>query len=113
MIKETNSLKIIMLSTTFDDKLKANNVSTNLLERRLAACISCREIDSRYWWEGEIHTSKEFELLIKTNLRNLKILIEEIKGLHTYEEPEILYWHADTTQSYSSWIENTCCLFNN
>ena len=100
--------ELIMLLTTCDDKCTLNKISRQILELRLAACISLQEVCSDYWWEGEINSSKEFQITIKTNKCNIKKLIDKIIELHPYDEPEIIYWPISSSKGYSSWLNNAC-----
>lgn len=78
-----------MLTTTPNLEL-ANSISNELIEKKLAACISINKITSIYHWEGKTENSDEFELKIKTKLKNFKKIKKLIISLHTYDVPEIL-----------------------
>ena len=108
MTLETNESDLLILLTTCDDKDSLDKISRQILESRLAACISCQEVSSDYWWEGEINSSKEFQISIKTNKSNIKNLIEKIIELHPYDQPEIIYWPILSSKGYSSWLNNSC-----
>tara|TARA_Y100001968_G_scaffold204831_1_gene188088 strand:- start:530 stop:859 length:330 start_codon:yes stop_codon:yes gene_type:complete len=108
MSTKSKKSDLIILITTFDEKKNAILVSNEILENKLAACISFREITSNYWWNNKINITNEFELLIKTNNANLKKLIKKIVDLHNYAEPEIIYWDVQSNESYSRWLNENC-----
>ena len=87
--------KLLLLITTVPNQLLAEQISKELIERKLAACISIKEIKSIYRWQGNIEENKVFELTI--------ILKEKI----TYEVPEIIYKIFDSENSYFKWLEES------
>ena len=105
--KKFNSSMFFIL-TTLDDKRRALSLSEIILKKRLAACISCREVESSYWWKNKISSNKEFELLIKTNQASLSKVIDTIKDLHDYDIPEIIHWPVNSSQEYMSWLNESC-----
>ena len=100
--------KLLVVLTTIDDEEKALFISQEILKKRLAACISCREIKSTYWWNHKINSSKEYELMIKTLENNLNSLKELINHLHPYELPEILSWESLCSKEYYEWLNSNC-----
>ena len=82
-------------------------ISKELIERKLAACISIKEIKSIYVWQENIEENKEFELTIKSMPKNLNELTLFLKEKITYEVPEIIYKIFDSENSYFKWIEES------
>ncbi len=99
--------KLLLLTTTAPNQLLAEKISKELLERKLAACISIKEIQSFYIWEGNIEEDKEFELTIKTIPENLNELTWFLKEKITYEVPQIIYKIFDSENSYFQWLEES------
>jgi periplasmic divalent cation tolerance protein len=81
---------IIILSTA--SKLEeAERIAQALVEEKLAACVNLLpQIDSRYWWDGEIQSGQEVLMIIKTLRSRFKAVEARIKALHSYTVPEIL-----------------------
>jgi periplasmic divalent cation tolerance protein len=81
----------IQVITTVDKQEKAKELAEHLVKLRLAACVQIDgPIESVYRWEGEIDTSSEWRLTIKTR-RGVYVEVEDaIRGWHDYEVPEIL-----------------------
>jgi len=82
--------KIVVMTTagSFDE---AASISKLLIKKRLAACCSVlQNVQSTYWWKGEIIEDAEVIVLIKSQKSVQQELIETIKSVHSYEVPEIL-----------------------
>ena len=99
--------KLLLLITTAPNQLLAEKISKELIERKLAACISIKEIKSIYRWQGNIEENKEFELTIKSIPENLNKLTLILKEMITYEVPEIIYKIFDSENSYFQWIKES------
>ena len=99
--------KLLLLITTVPTQLLAKRIAKELIERKLAACISIKEIKSIYIWRGNIEENKEFELTIKSLPENLNKLTLILKEKITYEVPEIIYKIFDSENSYFKWIEES------
>ena len=99
---------LFIVLTTIDSQDRASFIAEKLLELKLAACVNCREVNSKYLWNEKLTLSKEFELLIKTNQACLPKLIEKINDLHTYDLPEIIFWHAKASPDYIEWVNSSC-----
>ena len=100
--------KRLVLSTA-GTREEAGTIAQELVRRRLAACVNIMgPIDSVYRWKGEVETSQEFLLLIKTTadqFAGLKVALEE---MHSYEVPEcICVAIEDGLSDYLNWIGNS------
>jgi len=85
------STKTLILLCTCPDDAVAANLSARLVEQGLAACINrVPGLSSVYMWEGEMQSSTEVLLMIKTAESTVERLIVELKRLHPYELPEII-----------------------
>ena len=101
---DDSSQEIYLLITTESDKNNAYKIANYLLEEKLIPCISFKEIESFFWWEGEIKKSKEIQLIIKCKKENLKEIFKRISEIHSYEVPEIIYFPAKTSKDYYQWV---------
>jgi periplasmic divalent cation tolerance protein len=61
-----------------------------LVNRRLVACVNIVPVRSCYYWKGEFCKDEEDLLIAKTPLARADEVISAIKGLHSYEIPEII-----------------------
>ncbi len=85
---------------------KAESIAKAVVESKHCACVNVvGDIKSYYWWEGKIEEDRECLLIIKTNLKNLKLLFELIKEIHPYDVPEIIALPIEEgNQDYLDWI---------
>lgn len=97
----------IQVITTTADRKEADAIAEAVLKQRLAACVQIGgPIDSSYWWNSRIETSREFILTIKTRRDLFPRLEAAILALHSYEQPEILAVAAlEVTPGYLKWLE--------
>jgi len=99
--------KLLLLITTAPNQLLAEKISKEIIERKLAACISIKEIKSIYIWQGNIEENKEFEITIKSMPEKLNELTLMLKEKITYEVPEIIYKIFDSENSYFQWMKES------
>ena len=99
--------KVLFLITTVPNQLLAEQIAKELIEVKLAACVSIKEIKSIYKWQGRIEENKEFELTIKSLPENLNELTLIVKSKTTYEVPELIYKIFDSENSYFQWIKES------
>ena len=99
--------KLLLLITTAPNQKLAEQISKDLIERKLAACISIKEIKSIYKWQENIEENKEFELTIKSLPENLNKLTNIVKEKNTYEVPELIYKIFDSEISYFHWVKES------
>ena len=94
--------------TTTDSQHEASRIATELVERRLAACVNIiPQIESIYRWEGKVERASEWLLIIKTEANVFDRLREAIHELHSYDVPEcIMLEIADGSQPYLKWIKD-------
>ena len=97
----------IQVITTTADRQEADAIAEAVLKQRLAACVQIGgPIDSSYWWNSRIETSREFILTIKTRRELFPRLEAAILALHSYEQPEILAVAAvEVTPGYLKWLK--------
>ncbi len=101
------NLEFIIVITTTDKKEEAERLTTEVLRERLAACAHIIEIESFYWWKGQLERSKEYRVEFKTKLTLLEVLKNKLKSIHSYEVPEIVALPLiDGGEEYFKWLEN-------
>ena len=97
--------KILVIITTEPKRSNAEEISKLLIEKKLAACISLKEISSSYFWEGNIETSNEIEITIKSTLEKREVLINTLKNKLSNEVPQIVFKEYDSELDYFNWIK--------
>lgn len=93
----------IILTTCFEKE--SENMAKKLLEEKLCSCISITNAKSLYWWERKIEKGNEALLIIKTKDNLADELMEKIKQVHSYENPEIIVLNIEkAAEKYLKWI---------
>ena len=97
--------KRIVLSTAGSEE-EARRIALHLVENQLAACVNIvPQIESVYRWQGNVESSREWLLLIKTTAEKFKIVRDAIRELHSYDLPEcIAIAIEDGSAQYLEWI---------
>ena len=98
--------KIVLFSTCSGEK-EGENLARLLVDSRLAACVSLIPgIRSFYRWKGEVESSEECLLLIKSSRENFEALRERLEAAHSYEVPELLALAVlEGSTKYMNWLE--------
>lgn len=92
--------------TTVGDKPVAEKLASQLVERRLAACVNVvGPVQSVYRWQGSIERSQEYLLIIKTGAEQASRLHSAFKELHPYELPEHVEVSVEGgSEAYLAWV---------
>ena len=97
---------LFFVITTEADKLNAYKLSDNLMKKKLIACVNFNNVESHFWWEGEINKSKEVQLIMKCKKENLNEVCLNISKTHSYETPEIVYFPVSSSNHYYNWVSS-------
>ena len=95
---------------TSSNRKDAETAARQLLEGGLIGCANFFDgVDSMFMWEGEIASSQECGVLLKTDAQLLKPAIERLEELHPYETPAILCWNCDEAGAATrEWLGSLC-----
>ena len=93
--------------TTESSKTNALRMSKLLIQNKLAACVSIKQIFSIYNWDDEIEENKEFEITIKSKPEFKDYLIDFVNKNSTYDVPQIIYKKYHAEMKYFDWLNNT------
>ena len=100
-------MKYNLVYITASDLEEARKIGRELVASRLAACVNIIDnMNSFYWWEGEIQDDREVVLVAKTRETLVPKVIDKVKSMHSYSCPcvvslPILAGNPDFLQ----WIE--------
>ena len=91
---------------TASSREEAEKIANSLVEKRLAACAQIiSDIQSIYWWEEKLCNDKEVFFVAKTTAALFSELTLEVKRLHTYKVPEIVFLPIqDGLPEYLDWM---------
>jgi periplasmic divalent cation tolerance protein len=97
--------KIVVLNTCGSAE-EAETVARNLIDQRLAACVTViSPAKSFYRWNGAVTSASEWLLLIKTSRPLFARLQAVLETSHTYEVPEIIALPViEGSTNYLSWL---------
>jgi periplasmic divalent cation tolerance protein len=101
--------KCVVLVTCSSEE-EASRIARALVVQRLAACVNILEspVRSVYRWKGSVETAMEHLLIIKTRRARLAALEAAVKGLHSYDTPEVIALPiAAGSRRYLAWLEES------
>ena len=100
-----NSEYIIVLVTTAN-KAEAEKIAQSLLKERLIACANIlNPVTSFFFWSGKIDKAEECLMVMKSRRDLFAELAECLKGLHSYEVPEVLAIPiVEGSAAYLAWM---------
>tara|TARA_B100000902_G_C27126613_1_gene821469 strand:- start:97 stop:420 length:324 start_codon:yes stop_codon:yes gene_type:complete len=97
---------LYVVITTEADKKNAYKIADLLLGENLIPCVTFKNVESRFWWRGEINHTKEVQLIIKCKEANINKVCKKIAEFHSYEVPEILYFPVSANENYNNWVKS-------
>ena len=100
-------MEVLVMITTESTKTNALRVARLLIQKKLAACVSIKQIFSIYEWDDRIEETEEFEIIIKTKLEFKDTLIDFINKASTYDVPQIIYNRYHSGMKYYDWLNKT------
>ena len=100
-------MEVLVIVTTESSKPNALRMAKLLIQNKLAACVSIKQISSFYEWEDAIEETKEFEITIKSKPEFKDYFVDFLHKTSTYDVPQIIYkkYHAD--MKYYDWLNKT------
>ena len=97
---------IFLIITTESNENNAYKIANLLLKKKLTPCVSFKNIESHFWWEGEINKSNEVKLIIKCKEQNLDKVLKMVSENHSYEIPETIYFPVSASKDYYYWVNS-------
>ena len=97
----------IVVFTTCGLAEEAERVARGLVEKRVAACVNVVSgVRSIYQWQGKVEEASEHLLIIKSRRDLFDRLQEALRGLHSYQVPEIVALPVvDGLEAYLGWMD--------
>ncbi len=94
---------------TAKEMKEAKKISTELLERKKAACITLfPEVYSLFFWEGKLEEVREVKVLFKTTKEKVQDIVLYIQENSSYRVPEVLQVPIEGgNSSYLKWVEES------
>jgi periplasmic divalent cation tolerance protein len=97
---------VVFITTGNSDE--AEKIANILVSSRKAACVNILpQVDSRFWWQGQIDSADEALLIVKTKASLLDELVSLVKENHSFEVPEIIALPiVGGNRDYLKWINS-------
>ncbi len=84
-------MELVLVITHLPDKKAAVVLAEALIAQQLAACVNIlNPCISVYRWQGNIESTNEMPVLIKTQRQHYDRVEQLIKMMHPYELPEVI-----------------------
>jgi len=101
----TSNARIVLTTAANHDQ--AAQLASTLVEERLVACATLiPAVESIYRWEGQVESSTETLLLLKTAADQLGPLEARLHELHSYQVPEFLVLDVELgSHAYLEWLQ--------
>jgi periplasmic divalent cation tolerance protein len=81
----------IIVFVTCKSKPEAEKIARALLKEKLIACANLiAPVHSLFHWQGKIEEAEECLMVLKSRCDLFDALAQRLRGLHSYEVPEIL-----------------------
>ena len=100
-------MEVLIVITTESNKKNALRMAKLLIQKKLAACVSIKQIFSIYEWDDDIEETKEFEITIKSKPEFKDYLVNFLHEISTYEVPQIIYKKFSSDIKYYDWLNKT------
>jgi len=100
--------QVLLLIATEHNKKAAKKIAISLLKKKLAACISLKDIYSIYEWEGKIEEVYEVQIIIKSKPELKNALVVFLKNKISYDIPQIIYKEFNSENKYTNWVNKSC-----
>jgi periplasmic divalent cation tolerance protein len=101
------SPRILYITTGSRDE--AREIGETLVKEKLCACVNIlSDMESLYWWEGEVQNDFECILLVKTTADFVDRVTERVKDLHSYDVPCVISLPLSPNEGnseYLDWLE--------
>ena len=98
----------IVILTTVDSLELGRRIADELVGSGLAACVNIVPgVRSVYRWQGRVCDEEEMLLLIKTTAERFEDVRSRIRGLHTYQLPEVISLAINNgDRDYIAWLRD-------
>ena len=101
---ESGYIVVLITAGSYEE---AHKIADALVGQRKAACVNIvLQVNSLFWWEGKIEEDRESLLLVKTRAELFPEVVNVVKGIHSYDVPEIIALPiVEGNPEYMAWLE--------
>ncbi|MBK1877171.1 divalent-cation tolerance protein CutA [Pelagicoccus mobilis] len=104
--------KIYLCLTTVSNKREAQALASQIVEKRLAACVQLDSpVTSFYRWKGKVEQDEEIRMQIFAPAQTLDELTKFVTENHPYDTPKWICIEAEkVSEKYLKWANEVCNL---
>jgi len=101
---ESGYLVVLITAGSYEE---AHKIADALVSQRRVACVNIvSDVNSLFWWQGKVEEARESLLVVKTRAALFPEIVKLVKGIHSYEVPEIIALPiVDGNADYLAWID--------
>ena len=99
-------MPILIIYSTFPNLINAEDCISTLLKFRLIACANISMGSSMYHWNNALTKEDEVFVIMKSIMKHKDNIETNIKLMHPYDIPAIVFISADTSKEYELWIKS-------
>ena len=105
-IQPSDPIVVLMTAASVEEATKIAEV---LVNGKLAACVQILpEMQSIYLWKGKVESAREVLMIAKTTSAKFSELQRQVRGLHSYETPEIIALPIVVgSEDYLKWLTSS------
>jgi periplasmic divalent cation tolerance protein len=99
--------ELMILTTTFPDRVAAERVTELLVDAGLAVCGQVgADLVSFYRGEGQLCRAAEVAVVLKVLPERFDLCVGELKLQHPYDIPQIVAWSSTfVSREYLAWAQ--------
>lgn len=98
--------EIAIVAVTFADRVGADHVVEQVIEERLAACVTLSACHAVFRWAATVERSDEVAADFKTSAAGAPALAARLMALHAYDLPAVTVHRAQAPAAVADWIEH-------
>jgi periplasmic divalent cation tolerance protein len=99
-------MDVFEVTTTVELLADANRLASELISKRLAACVQITgPIHSVYEWNNLIQSGQEYSMKLKVSPRGVASAIAFLKSNHPYTLPELIVNQVKASSEYANWVD--------
>jgi periplasmic divalent cation tolerance protein len=105
--KSPKSQKPLLAYVVTKNRKEALILGRHLVNQKITACVNIiPKMTSIYRWQGKVESSNESVLIVKSNQKRRSDILKEVKRLHSYSVPCILFIEiSGGNPDYLSWLD--------
>ena len=100
-------MQVLYMLATENNKKAAKKIAKLLLKKKLAACVSLKDIYSIYEWKGKIEEVNEVEIIIKSKPELKNVLVVFLQKQISYDVPQIICKKFNSEKKYINWVNKS------